>query len=265
MAKPEEAEAPAKSGGSGAGGEVARVIGILGLPTSSWSLPSSSSRPATRASCPTSTTRPSPRPPAGVGGRGPSAGLPAAGPLAADDPGAGWRPCGLAAAAISSRPTLTPASPPCAPSAAIIALASAVVTWSGRISSALWTGLLAAGLWWLSQWVGGPGRRRRLVVAGGPGGTLGVLVVGAAVLGADGLVLSALAAADCAGGIEGPRRPRRRLGRRRESRWAWPASRRCPAPCPTSRWPPTRACLPPGHGRRIHPARPLGAPSSPSP
>jgi hypothetical protein len=70
-----------------------------------------------------------------------------------------------------------------------VGLVSALVTWIGRIASALWTGLLAGGLWLLAQELGG--------VSAAPGGwtwpaalaaSLGLLVVGAAVLGATGLV-----------------------------------------------------------------------------
>jgi hypothetical protein len=70
-----------------------------------------------------------------------------------------------------------------------VVLVSALVTWFGRIASALWTGLLAIGLWLLVRELG--------PVAASTGGwpwppalgaSLGLLVVGAAALGAVGLV-----------------------------------------------------------------------------
>jgi hypothetical protein len=70
-----------------------------------------------------------------------------------------------------------------------LCLVSAVVTWLGRIASVLWTGLLAMGLWEAAQYWG--------VQSAGTGGwpwpaalgaSLGVLVIGAALLGAIGLV-----------------------------------------------------------------------------
>jgi hypothetical protein len=70
-----------------------------------------------------------------------------------------------------------------------IGLASAVVTWSGRIASALWTALLAIGLWLLAQQMTG------LLPSSGEwpwpaalSASLGLLVVGAAVMGMTGLV-----------------------------------------------------------------------------
>jgi hypothetical protein len=73
--------------------------------------------------------------------------------------------------------------------AAGIGLASAVVTWTGRIASTLWTGLLAIGLWMAA------GELKSLLATSGTwpwpaalGASLGALVVGAAVLGATDLV-----------------------------------------------------------------------------
>ena len=70
-----------------------------------------------------------------------------------------------------------------------IGLVSAVVTWFGRISSALWTAILAIGVWALAREL-----HSLLAASGGwpwPMGltaSLGLMVVGAAVLGAVGLV-----------------------------------------------------------------------------
>ena len=73
--------------------------------------------------------------------------------------------------------------------AAGIGLASALVTWTGRIASALWTGLLAIGLWMLAR------EFHSLLATSGTwpwpvalGASLGALAVGAAVLGMAGLV-----------------------------------------------------------------------------
>jgi len=73
-----------------------------------------------------------------------------------------------------------------------ICLVSALVTWFGRIASALWTGLLAIGLWLLARELG-PANRFMSLVGEWPwpaalGASLGLLVVGAAALGAMGLV-----------------------------------------------------------------------------
>jgi len=70
-----------------------------------------------------------------------------------------------------------------------VALVSALVTWFGRIASALWTGLLAIGLWLLARELGPEAG----YMGGWPwppalGASLGLLVVGAAALGAVGLV-----------------------------------------------------------------------------
>jgi len=72
-----------------------------------------------------------------------------------------------------------------------IGLASAIVTWFGRISSALWTALLAIGLWFLAMTFGTWGG---FAPAGWPwpaalAASLGVLIVGGALLGATGLVV----------------------------------------------------------------------------
>jgi len=70
-----------------------------------------------------------------------------------------------------------------------VCLLSALVTWFGRIASALWTGLLAIGLWLLVGELG----PASCYIGGWPwpaalGSSLGLLVVGAAALGAMGLV-----------------------------------------------------------------------------
>lgn len=69
-------------------------------------------------------------------------------------------------------------------------LASAAVTWYGRISSGLWTALLAFGLWYFAKAVS---TWHLMPVGGWPwtaavAASLGVLAAGAAVLGAAGLV-----------------------------------------------------------------------------
>ena len=187
MAKPKEAEAPAKGGGSGAGGEVARVIGIflanviLVIAVIVFSSGEQGVLPDLNHTT------------FAVGLLPVSAAL---GLLLACRRLDLSLPMILALLAVlrSRPPDFFPADPYariaalCA-AGAIIALASAVVTWSGRISSALWTGLLAAGLWWLSQQVGGPVAAGDWSWPAALAAALGVLVVGAAVLGATGLVL----------------------------------------------------------------------------
>lgn len=71
---------------------------------------------------------------------------------------------------------------------AAAAVASAMVTWIGRISSALWTALLGGGLWWLSQHLGGPAVPGPWSWPAALATSLGVLAAGAVLLGATGLV-----------------------------------------------------------------------------
>jgi hypothetical protein len=73
--------------------------------------------------------------------------------------------------------------------AAAFGLVTAVVTWLGRISSAFWTAILAAGIWVFAHDLGTP----LLPVSGWPwpaalGASLGLLAIGAAVFGAIGLI-----------------------------------------------------------------------------
>jgi hypothetical protein len=187
MAKPKETEAPTKGAGTGAGGEVARVIGILGanvvlvivaIVFSSGEqgvLPDLNRTTFAVGLLPLS---------AAVGLLLACRRLDLSLPMIL-----------VLAATLRSRPleflptdAYSLAAALCAVGA-VVALASALVTWVGRISSALWTGLVATGLWGLSQWLGGP-------IAAGPwawpaalAAALGVLVVGAAALGATGLVV----------------------------------------------------------------------------
>ncbi|MBM4020503.1 MAG: hypothetical protein FJ288_19655 [Planctomycetes bacterium] len=88
---------------------------------------------------------------------------------------------------LSSDPTVRLAT--VAGIAAGIGLLSALATWMGRISSALWTGLLAVGLWMFAR------ELHSVLASAGPwpwpaalAASLGALAAGAAVLGLAGLV-----------------------------------------------------------------------------
>ena len=186
MAKQQESDAPAKSSESGIGGEVARIIGILGLNLvlvivvivfssgDPGALPDLNSRTLAVGLLPVS---------AAFGLLLACRRLDLSLPMI----------LALAVALRTHPPGFLPAEPYAQIAAlyavgAIIALLSALVTWLGRISSALWTGLLAAGLWWLSQQMGDPGQSGSWAWPAALAAALGVLVVGAGVLGATGLV-----------------------------------------------------------------------------
>jgi hypothetical protein len=71
--------------------------------------------------------------------------------------------------------------------AAAVCLTSAIVTWIGRISSTLWTGLLALGLWWQADQLG-PLRAGPWPWPAALAAAVGTLILGAGLLGATGLV-----------------------------------------------------------------------------
>jgi hypothetical protein len=202
MAKKEETEASAAGGGSGVGGEVARLIGVLGInlvlvlvvvifaSSQQGALPDLNRTTLMIGLLPVS---------AAFGLVLACRRLDLALPMV----------LALAVALRGHPPKFFPDDPylqiaaVCGAGAAV-GLVSALVTWIGRISSALWTGLLAGGLWLLSQQVGGQGPWAwptalvaTLTGTTGPelwawpaalAASLGLLVVGAAVLGATGLV-----------------------------------------------------------------------------